>query len=149
MAFTKRNRGVRPNLPSANAENFRMATYPRYMPLLVFVRTCSLPEERAKEFDKRIRDQIQPVCRFTGCAIWLPTTRRSNDGQVDRLHYNGVAVATLAMASPGRGQEPMQVSGTAITTQVEDHFILAGDQVHGFGVDKAGRSHKRAGKRSI
>ena len=47
-----------------------------------------------------------------------------------------LAVATLAMASPGRAEEPMQVSGTAITTQVESHFILAGDQVHGFGVDK-------------
>jgi hypothetical protein len=47
-----------------------------------------------------------------------------------------LAVATLAMASSGRAEEPMQVSGTAITTQVESHFILAGDQVHGAGVDK-------------
>ena len=47
-----------------------------------------------------------------------------------------LAVATVAMASSGRAAESMQVSGTAITTQVESHFILAGDQVHSSGVDK-------------
>ena len=47
-----------------------------------------------------------------------------------------LAVATVMMASPGRAEEPMQVSGIAITTRVKSHFILGGDQVHGFGVDK-------------
>jgi hypothetical protein len=44
-----------------------------------------------------------------------------------------LAVATVAMASPALAEEPMQVSGTAITTQVESHFILAGDQVPASG----------------
>jgi hypothetical protein len=47
-----------------------------------------------------------------------------------------VAASALTMASSGRAAESMQVSGTAITTQVESHFILAGDQVHSSGVDK-------------
>jgi hypothetical protein len=34
-----------------------------------------------------------------------------------------VAASAVAMASFGRAEEPMQVSGTAITTQVESHFI--------------------------
>jgi hypothetical protein len=54
------------------------------------------------------------------------------------IAYTTTALAgtILAMASPGRAEEPMRVSGTAITTQVESHFILGGDQVHGSGADK-------------
>ena len=42
----------------------------------------------------------------------------------------------LTLAGPARAEEPMQVSGIDIVTQVESHVILAGDQAHSVGVDK-------------